>query len=229
MLHDTLSRGTGSGTMTAGKTPITLTALLSAALAFAAQAEGGERDDAVAQAEDRLCVTAAASGRVERAGQSGGGANSAMNLTILESADPAFNAIAFGCSGNALTSIHISLPSGQQAEVTLLLGNPRSAALEFTADLWPDEPQTQAWLHMEPNSGTIPAGGQAQARLLFSAPADDLAQGGHEQLILFTTDDGTRESTTTVAVALEVGGEAPMFRDDFKVDPVLGQFSYLTR
>lgn len=148
----------------------------------------------------------------------------------MQSANRAPSGFRFTCGQDDLASVSVALAPTQAREVALVLSNTTMQSLKFRVGLFPDNEVSPRWLRVEPESGTLDAGGRVQARLVVTAPADFVPETAMERQLLFTVDDGKQEYVSTVTVELEIREDGPMFRDDFQdfqVDPVIGQFSYL--
>lgn len=145
----------------------------------------------------------------------------------MQSANRAPSGFRFTCGQHDLASVSVALAPTQAREVALVLGNTTTQPLKFRIGLFPDNEVSPRWLRVEPESGTLAAGGRVQARLVLTAPADFVPETVLERQLVFTIEGDSREYVSTVTVELEMREDGPMFRDDFQVDPVIGQFSYL--
>lgn len=204
----------------------TAVALVSLVLAASAGASGGA-DETVAAGDSRCVVRDGArnSGSAMPARTDGHGA---LRVAVLQPASRNLSGFRFTCSQADLASIAVGLTSGQAREVTLLLGNTTTRPLNFRIGLFPDHAVSPRWLQIEPESGTLAAGAQVRARLVMTAPAGFVPETATAQQLLFTVDDGKKEYVSAMTLELEIREEGPMFRDDFQVDPVIGQFSYVS-
>lgn len=203
------------------------TAIALASLVLAAPADAsGSSDEPVAAGDSRCVVRDGTrdSGFAMPARDDGHGA---LRVAALQPANRSPSGFRFTCAQADLSSIAVGLRSGQAREVTLLLGNTTTRPLNYRIGLFPDNEVSPRWLKIEPESGTLAAGTQVQARLVVKAPAGFAREIVTAQKLLFTVDDGNREYVSALTVELEIRDEGPMFRDDFQVDPVIGQFSYV--
>lgn len=226
--HEFSHWGSFIGTMTTRSLPIFPTAIALASLVLAATAgASGDKVESVA-ADDSRCVVQDGAQGSDFAMPARDDGHGALRVAALQPANRNPSGFRFTCGQADLASIAVGLAPNQVREVTLFLGNTTTRPLNFRIGLFPDNEVSARWLQIEPESGTLAASTQVQARLVVTAPAGFVPETVTAQQLLFTVEDGNREHVSTVTVELEMLEDEPMFRDDFQVDPVIGQFSYLS-
>lgn len=214
--------------MTTRSLSIFQTATVLASLVLAATAGANENTDEPTVAAESRCVVHGGAEHSALAAPARGAEHGALSVAALQPANRNPSELRFTCGQADLASIAVGLTSGQAREVTLLLGNTTTRPLNFRIGLFPDHAVSPRWLQIEPESGTLAAGAQVRARLVMTAPAGFVPETATAQQLLFTVDDGKKEYVSAMTVELEIREEGPMFRDDFQVDPVIGQFSYVS-
>jgi hypothetical protein len=130
----------------------------------------------------------------------------------------ATGAIDIECMGQQVERISVVLPAGSGRELVLLVG-PHSgveikSGLEGSAD----------WANVAVEAERDGFAGRVM--ISFRAPGD--AEQGTvltAKLQLFAPATREGRGPTSIPLQLTVRGEAPLFRDKFDVDPVIGQFS----
>ncbi|QOC21354.1 hypothetical protein IC757_09830 [Wenzhouxiangella sp. AB-CW3] len=125
------------------------------------------------------------------------------------------------CSRGSVERLQLRAEPGQQARVGLLLANPGPDPVLISRDMTRDAAWASDWVYLELPGAEIQPGSFLPATLVITVP-DDYSPGER-----FEHRFGLLEGSEKLelSVALEVIREQPMFRDDFEVDPVIGQFS----
>lgn len=122
------------------------------------------------------------------------------------------------CNQDSVARINVILPAGTRRGLVLVAGSRDGQFLESRlagADGW-------ASLAVEESSD-----GSA-SRLSVQILAPEEGEEGEVlagSLLLFDASSREDEPLVTIPLNLTIGGEEPLFRDQFDVDPVIGQFS----
>lgn len=119
--------------------------------------------------------------------------------------------LGISCHGPSLAGLSLSLPVGGRRDITL-----SAAASDWR--VVDAENRVVEWAVLEA-SRRYP--GSVVLRL--STAASDKA--GHRFRAYLLQGDSTTTASEAIQIDLEVTDEQPMFRDEFGVDPVIGQFS----
>lgn len=127
-------------------------------------------------------------------------------------------AIEIACLDRQVERISVVLPAGSGRELVLLVG--RHSGVEIKTGL----EESADWANVAVEASRDGSAGRVV--ISFRAP-DDAEEGtvlaGELQLYAPAMRDDRRP--TSIPLQLTVRGEAPLFRDQFDVDPVIGQFS----
>lgn len=121
------------------------------------------------------------------------------------------------CRDGSLVHLRVRLPASGQATAVLAVAGLLDAVVDS------EDGRLSSWTRIEFDAaGPL---GPAPVTLAFAIPADTEAGTRIAGRLQLRLDRGERESALAIPLVLEVAGEEPLFRDDFGVDPVIGQFS----
>ncbi|RFF32019.1 hypothetical protein [Wenzhouxiangella sediminis] len=156
----------------------------------------------VAQDGGRDCLVASESGRLPEGVRA-----------IEPLVDSRLEVIRVACADNRVSGLTIKLVAGRSTVARILLvGGSRHAASLTGAGL------PNAWVDL--SARRIGAG---TTLLTLSVEAPDSAEAGSTFSDILSVKRSGREFD--IDVSLEVLDEGPLFRDEFDVDPMMGQFS----
>lgn len=121
------------------------------------------------------------------------------------------------CRGESLARLRVRLGASQQVTVVLAVDGLVSAVAES------EDERLTGWTRIEFDAshriGLVPV------TVGFAVPGDAAAGTRLEGRLQLRVNRQGRESTVAIPLGLEVVDDQPLFRDDFGVDPVIGQFS----
>ncbi|WP_147306652.1 MULTISPECIES: hypothetical protein [unclassified Wenzhouxiangella] len=121
------------------------------------------------------------------------------------------------CQKHGIARIDIALPVGARRGLSLISGGRDGRTLQ------PQLKDTGSWASLAVEEGPD---GATRLKVGFLAPAS--AKEGDAftgSLVLIDPSSRSDEPVLTIPLNLSIRGEVPLFRDQFDVDPVIGQFS----
>ncbi|NEZ03630.1 hypothetical protein G4Y73_05615 [Wenzhouxiangella sp. XN201] len=127
-------------------------------------------------------------------------------------------AIDIECRGQQVERISVVLPAGSGRELVLLVGSLSGVEIKPGLD------ESEDWANVVVEASRDGTAGRVL--ISFRAPGDaeeGTVLAGDLQLYVPATRED--RGPTSIPLQLTVRGEAPLFRDQFDVDPVIGQFS----
>lgn len=127
-------------------------------------------------------------------------------------------AIDIACLDRQVERINVVLPAGAGRELVLLVGG--HVGVEIKSGL----EESAGWANVAVEASR--EGSAGRVMISFRAPGDaeeGTVLAGELQVYAPATREDRRP--TSIPLQLTVRGEAPLFRDKFDVDPVIGQFS----
>lgn len=122
------------------------------------------------------------------------------------------------CQQNSISRINVILPAGERRGLVLVAGSRDGQPLQ------PRLADTEGWARLvieESSDGSA-------IRLNVEIVAPEAGTKGEKRsgsLLLFSTPNQRGEPLITIPLELTIDEEQPLFRDQFDVDPVIGQFS----
>lgn len=122
------------------------------------------------------------------------------------------------CRGQQVEHISVVLPAGSGRELVLLVGSLSGVEIKPGLD------ESEDWANVAVEASRDGTAGRVL--ISFRAPGDaeeGTVLSGDLELYAPATREG--REPTSIPLQLTVRGEAPLFRDKFDVDPVIGQFS----
>jgi len=114
---------------------------------------------------------------------------------------------------------------GTRARVDLLLSSHHAEELIYHIDLRTTDSGAIDWLASEPSAGRLAPGRSETLALSIDAHTSLPPLSSHSVMLLITLHDEQSEYRIELPVHVLIGAEPSLFRDEFEVDPVLGQFS----
>lgn len=144
---------------------------------------------------------------------------------MLDGADSPAASLRLFCDRREIEQLTLPVPHGQTARVTLSLGGSGERELAYRLGVATAGGQSSSWLVIDAPSGIIPAGSRRPVTLTFHAHEALEVRSRHRLDLIIELGAGDKQVELSVPVELHVLEEAPLFRNRFEVDPVLGQFS----
>lgn len=143
--------------------------------------------------------------------------NSVRAVETPDSARPP-GSVELVCQQDSIARINVILPAGTRRGLVLVAGSRDGQLLESRladAEGW-------ATLAVEKSRD----GSASRISLEILAPQEGAEGEVHAgSLLLFDASSREDEPLVTIPFRLTIGGKEPLFRDQFDVDPVIGQFS----
>ncbi len=130
------------------------------------------------------------------------------------------------CGDQPLESLSIGLATGNELTLSLSLSQLEVDRAVFHVDRINNGEEAADWLLVSPAAGEMTAGQPISLSLTVAATADLVPESRHHQTVRVSFHDGTSNWSIDLPVTLRVDAEQSLFRDQFEVDPVLGQFSF---
>lgn len=130
------------------------------------------------------------------------------------------------CGDHPLESLSIGLASGNELTLSLSLSQLEVDRAVFHVDRISQGEEATDWLLVSPAAGEMISGQPIDLALTVAATADLVPESRHHQIVRISFHDGTESWSIDLPVTLRVDAEQSLFRDQFEVDPVLGQFSF---
>lgn len=139
----------------------------------------------------------------------------------LTLARPATQAESFEalCNAQGLAELIIEIQPGQRLALELLIQHPQAATARLSAG---SSDRSAKWLEFDP------APGQQEGFWRYPLKVSALAEfeAGDRLELVLEVSLAENSFNREIPITLIVQQEAPLFRNRFEVDPVLGQFSY---
>ncbi len=138
-------------------------------------------------------------------------------------------AIDVDCTGPGLSHLAVEVLPQQDAEIRLVLRHAITGDTKVAASITDRSGSPLNWLEATVDTQTASSGALPTLTLTLAGGSHAPPGSRHQTTLSVSAQTGADNYRTELPLTIEIAEEAPLFRDRFEdVDPVLGQFSYLS-
>ncbi|MEN1728508.1 MAG: hypothetical protein AAGJ52_08705 [Pseudomonadota bacterium] len=130
----------------------------------------------------------------------------------------------FACASGALQGVNLNAEAGLSTTLTIQLEQSLFSDSIYHVDLFDIDQQRIDWIAAAPSAGELSNTGTASVELTVTPPPELINTVQAVQVVL-QLHNGEKSWTRELNFSVTVGEEQPLFRDQFEIDPVIGQFS----
>lgn len=132
------------------------------------------------------------------------------------------------CPTGSLERVNLTAAVGSETRLNFEFQQSAFDQAIYHLDLRDAEQRPVEWIVASPRAGEIASTGSARIELAISPPLELVSS---IQLITVgvAIHDGSKSWSRDLDLQITIGEEQPLFRDQFEIDPVIGQFSQQTQ